>query len=94
MVAALGNEHDLVLPCSEKACPNHGDESIEMEESVGRDAIMLPEEVFYQVVAGFAKMILQNLGQSFVDMFLVQIIDSIFSRFISYFDSVSDGTSP
>ena len=93
MVAALGNEHNLILPCSGKTCANHGDENIEMEESVVRDSIALPEEVFYQVVAGFAKMILQNSGQSFVDMFAMQIIDSIFSRFISYFDSVSHDTS-
>jgi len=94
MAAAFGDEHDLVLPCSGEACPNHGDENIEIERSVVRDAITLPEEVFFQVVASFVKMIFQNSGQSFVDMFLMQVIDSIFSRFISYFDSVSDDTFP
>ena len=90
IVAAFGDELDLVLPCSKKGCPNHEYESIDIEESIARHTVTLPEEIFYQVIAGFTKIFLRNSGQFFVDTFLVQLVQSIFSRFIFYFNPVSD----
>jgi hypothetical protein len=90
MVTAFGNERDLVLPCSEKGCPSHADERIDVDSFDGQDRATLPVETFHQVVAGFAKILRRTSEQFLADTFLVQVIDSLSSRFILCFDPVSD----
>lgn len=90
MAAAFGNEHELVRPCTEKECADHATESIEMEESFGQEAIVSREDAFHQVVNDFATILCQNSGQAFADMFVMQVVDAVFGRFTSAFDSVSD----